>query len=139
MAQGVDLSLLRSRVALLVDREAELLQQALALSRQGADRSEVDALMAKVQAMQSERILVKQQITRLLGVRRMHSADEVWLPGTYEYSSKVGGNRMLVQVERGPLGLSVRAAGGEAVRIETMPGFFEGPLGHEGNELLHRG
>jgi hypothetical protein len=113
----------------LVEQESVLLTQAFDLSRGGGDRSGVDALFARVQAIQVERNGLKKQIGNALGTHRLHAASEVWRVGVYDYRQEVGGESVRVRVAQGPLGLQVlfpdRA---RAVSIETMEGTFDGPL-----------
>ena len=127
MDQGDSIASLRSRVALLVEEEAALLSQAMALSR-AKDCKGVDALFARVQAIQMQRGHLKKQIGNLIGTNRMHVAAEVWKPGTYNYRHAAGGDVVHVRVEQGPLGLQVAFPGKDAVPIETLKGTFDGPI-----------
>lgn len=130
MGEDVSIASLRSRVSALVEQEGALLTQAFELSRGGGDRRGVDALFAQVQAMQVERNRLKKQIGQVLGTQRLHEAAEVWRPGVYEYRREVGGAPVRVRITRGALGLQVHLPGeDDAVRIETLKGTFDGPLG----------
>ena len=121
---------LRSRVAALVEEEAQLLSRATELSREGGDRRGVDALFAQVQAIQVKRSNLKKQLGNVLGTHRMHTAAEVWRPGVYDYRREVGEPTVRVRVSTGPLGLQVHfPEGSKPVRIETLEGSFDGPLG----------
>ncbi|HEX2545128.1 MAG TPA: hypothetical protein VHL79_09635 [Ramlibacter sp.] len=136
MDADTDIAKLRARVTLLVEQEAAVLQQALLLSRSGAERAKVDALLNQVNAIQQERTTVRQQISQLLGAKRMYSAAEVWQPGVYEYRQNVGAGAVRVVVTQGSLGLQVQAPGEPApVRIDRMAGFFEGPMPDDANIL----
>jgi hypothetical protein len=65
----------------------------------------------------------------VLGTHRLHVAAEVWRPGVYDYCHEVGGASMRVRVTQGALGLQVLLPDqGDAVRIETLKGTFDGPL-----------
>lgn len=124
-----DLSALRSRIAELVEQESVLLAQAFDLGKAGGGRAGVDALFARVQALQMERSRLKQRLGQLLGVQRLHMAREVWQAGMYDYRQEVGGRSVRVRVTKGPLGLQVLLPGQtRAVGIETLEGAFEGPL-----------
>lgn len=128
MDQEDSIGSLRSRVAVLVEEEAGLLTQALALSR-AKDNRGVDALFAQVQAIQMERARLKQRIGNLIGTQRMHVAAEVWQPGTYQYRAEVGGATVRVQVVQGSLGLQVIVPGRPGpVNIDTLHGTFDGPV-----------
>lgn len=128
MDQENSLSALRSRVAVLVEREAALLTRALELSR-AKDRSGVDALFAQVQAIQVERGGLTKRIGSLVGTQRMHVAAEVWKPGTYGYRDQMTGATVRVRVVQGTLGLQVVLPGrAEPVNIETLKGTFDGPF-----------
>ena len=129
MGQDESIGALRGRVTALVEQEGALLSQAFDLSKSGSDRSGVDALFARVQAIQVERNSLKKQIGNILGTHRLHAAPEVWRLGVYEYREQVGGQSVRVRVTRGPLGLLVSIPGvREPVRLETMQGTFDGPL-----------
>jgi hypothetical protein len=129
MSQEISIASLRSRVSELVEAEGALLTQAFELSRDGGDRRGVDALFAQVQAIQVERNRLKKQIGQVLGTHRLHEAPEVWSPGVYDYRREVGGDSVRVRVTKGPLGLQVLFPGkGDAVRIETLQGTFDGPF-----------
>jgi hypothetical protein len=128
MDQENSLASLRSRVSVLLEQEAALLSQAMECSR-AKDRQAVDALFARVQAIQVERSSLAKQIATLVGTQRMHVAAEVWKPGTYGYREDVGTDSVRVSVVQGPLGLQVILPGrGDAVGIETLKGTFHGPL-----------
>lgn len=129
MEQDQSIGSLRSRVSALVEREGLLLTQAFELSRAGGDRAGVDALFAEVQAIQVERNRLKKQIGAALGTQRLHMAAEVWRPGVYDYCREAGGGSVRVRITTGPLGLQVQLPGrADAVRIESLPGTFDGPL-----------
>jgi hypothetical protein len=133
MGQGTSIASLRSRVAALVEQEGTLLSRAFELSQAGGDRRGVDALFARVQAMQVERNSLKKQIGNLIGTHRLHLAAEVWQLGVYNYCQAEGGDCVHVRVTQGPLGLRVLFPGqDEGVRIETLSGTFDGPLGADG-------
>lgn len=135
MAQDESIATLRCRVSALVEQEGALLTQAFDLSRAGDDRRGVDALFARVQAIQVERNSLKKQIGNILGTHRLHMAPEVWRPGIYDYREEVGGDRVRVRVTSGPLGLQVLIPGErEPVRLETLPGTFDGPLAVDDDE-----
>lgn len=120
---------LRSRVTELVEQEGVLLTQAFELSREGGDRRGVDALFARVQAMQVERNSLKTRIGHVLGNHRLHEAREVWKPGVYDYRRDVGGDLVRVRVTSGPIGLQVHLPQQrDPVNIETLRGTFDGPL-----------
>lgn len=124
-----DLSALRSRIAELVEQESVLLTQAFDLGKSGGARTGVDALFARVQALQMERSRLKQRLGELLGVQRLHTAREVWQAGLYDYRQEVGGPKVRIRVTKGPLGLQLLLPGQtRAVGIETLAGSFEGPL-----------
>ena len=129
MAQEESIGALRSRVAELVEQEGVLLTQAFDLSREGKDRQGVEALFARVQAMQVERNSLKKRIGSILGTHRLHEASEVWRVGVYDYRQEVGGEVVRVRVTQGPLGLQVIAPGERTpVRLEGLEGTFDGPL-----------
>jgi len=129
MGQDVSIAELRSRVSELVSQEATLLGQAFDLSRGGGDRRGVDALFARVQALQLERGGLQKRIGTILGAQRLHTASEVWRLGTYDYCREVGGTSKRVRVTQGPLGLQVHLPGRkDPVRLETLEGTFDGPL-----------
>jgi hypothetical protein len=129
MAQDESIASLRHRVSALVEQEGALLTQAFELSRNGGDRGGVDALFARVQAIQVERNNLKKQIGNVLGTQRLHVASEVWRPGVYEFRHQGGGEGVRVRVQQGPLGLQVVLPGqADAVAIETLQGSFDGPL-----------
>jgi len=129
MAHEESIGALRSRVAELVEQEGVLLTQAFDLSREGKDRQGVEALFARVQAMQVERNSLKKRIGSILGTHRLHEASEVWRVGVYDYRQEVGGEVVRVRVTQGPLGLQVLAPGERTpVRIEGLEGTFDGPL-----------
>jgi hypothetical protein len=129
MAQDEGIASLRHRVSALVEQEGALLTQAFELSRNGGDRSGVDALFARVQAIQVERNNLKKQIGNVLGTHRLHVASEVWRPGVYDFRHQGGGESVRVRVQQGPLGLQVVLPGqADAVAIETLQGSFDGPL-----------
>lgn len=131
MGEDVDIGIgaLRSQVAALVEQEGALLAQALDLSRSGAGARAVDALFARVQAIQVQRKGVEKQIASLLGSQRLHVASEVWRPGIYDYRAQVGRDSVRVRVGEGPLGLQVLFPGrADAVRIGSLEGTFDGPL-----------
>lgn len=133
MGQDQSIASLRSRVSALVAQEGLLLTQAFALNRAGGERQGVDALFARVQALQVERNSLHKQIAALLGAHRLHTASEVWKLGDYDYCEEVGGASERVRVTKGPLGLQVRLPGRQdAVRIEALHGTFDGPLGADG-------
>lgn len=130
MGEDTSISELRSRVSKLVDEEGALLTQAFAASREGGDRGSVDALFARVQALQVERNRLQKQIGSLLGTRRLHVAAEIWQPGKYDYRPEDGGELVRVEVLQGPLGFQVLLPGRSGpVRIETQRGTFDGPIG----------
>lgn len=138
MDQDDNIASLRTRVTALVEQEAVLLTQAFALSRSGGDRSGVDALFARVQAIQVERSSLKKKIGNVLGTHRLHEAAEVWRPGVYDYRQEVGGEVMRIRVVKGPLGLQALMPGRrDAMRIETLPGTFDGPLAVD-DDAAHR-
>lgn len=129
MGPDKDIAALRARVSTLVEEEGALLNQAFELSRSGADRRHVDALFARVQAIQVERNTFKKQIGNLLGTHRLHAASEVWRDGVYDYRREVGGDSVRVRVSTGPIGLQVFMPGKpEAMRLESLKGTFDGPL-----------
>jgi len=129
MVHDINIAELRSRVSELVAQEATLLEQAFDLSRAGGDRRGVDALFARVQALQVERNSVQKRIGTILGAHRLHTAAEVWRLGVYDYRQEVGGERVRVQVTNGPLGLQVVLPGRKhPVRLESLEGTFDGPL-----------
>ncbi|MCE3272622.1 MAG: hypothetical protein K0S57_3019 [Ramlibacter sp.] len=129
MVQDESIATLRSRVSELVEQESVLLTQAFELSREGGDRRSVDALFARVQAMQVERNSLRKRIGNVLGTHRLHEAAEVWQLGVYDYRREVGGDVMRVRVTRGPIGLQVQLPHRpDAVNIETLQGTFDGPL-----------
>jgi hypothetical protein len=129
MAEDNSISSLRSRVCALVEQESALLTEAFELSRGGGDRRGVDALFARVQAIQVERNSLKKQIGNVLGTHRLHVAAEVWRPGVYDYRSEVGGDLVRVSITTGPIGLQVLMPGQrKPVSIETLQGTFDGPL-----------
>ncbi|MCC2635514.1 MAG: hypothetical protein K0S48_3400 [Ramlibacter sp.] len=129
MVQDENIATLRSRVSELVEQESVLLTQAFELSREGGDRRSVDALFARVQAMQVERNSLRKRIGNVLGTHRLHEAAEVWQLGIYDYRREVGGDVMRVRVTRGPIGLQVHLPHrADAVNIETLQGSFDGPL-----------
>jgi hypothetical protein len=129
MGQDENIGALRCRMTALVEQEGVLLTEAFDLSRAGSDRRGVDALFARVQAIQVERNSLKKQIGNILGTHRLHAAAEVWRLGVYEYREEVGGASVRVRVTRGPLGLLVSMPGRrEPVRLETLQGTFDGPL-----------
>ena len=129
MGEDTSISQLRSRVSELVGQEGQLLNEAFAASREGADRRGVDALFARVQALQVERNRLQKQIGNLLGTRRMHVATEVWRPGMYDYRAEDGSEAVRVEVTQGPLGFQALVPGKSApVRIETLRGAFDGPI-----------
>lgn len=129
MAQDESIATLRSRVSALVEQESVLLTQAFELSREGADGRSVDALFARVQAIQVERNGLKKRIGNVLGTHRLHEAGEVWQLGVYDYRREVGGDVMRVRVTRGPIGFQVHLPHrADAVNIETLQGTFDGPL-----------
>jgi hypothetical protein len=132
MGEDKSIADLRCRVSALVEQEASLLSQALAVSRAGGDRGGVDVLFARVQALQVERNGLKKEIGKLLGTQRMHRAAEVWQPGVYDYRPEVGAATVRVRVTRGPLGLQVSLPGRpQPVGIEMLDGDFHGPLAGE--------
>jgi hypothetical protein len=129
MGPDINISALRSRVTELVEQEGELLTQAFELSKAGADRRGVDALFARVQAIQVERNNLKKQIGNVLGMQRLHEAAEVWKLGVYNYCQEVGGECVRVRVTTGPLGLQVIFPDKpDGVSIERLRGTFDGPL-----------
>lgn len=129
MAHEESIASLRSRVTELVEQEGVLLTQAFELSRGGGDRQGVDALFARVQAIQVERNSLKKRIGNVLGTHRLHEASEVWKLGVYDYRREVGGDVMRVRVTMGPIGLQVHLPQqADAVNIETLRGTFDGPL-----------
>lgn len=129
MGTDKSISSLRSQVAALVAQESALLSEAFELSRAGGDRRGVDALFARVQAIQVERNGLKKEIGNVLGVQRMHVASEVWKLGVYDYRREVGGDSVRVRVTTGPIGFQVFLPGrADPVNIETLPGTFDGPL-----------
>lgn len=129
MVQEKSISALRSRVSALVEQEAQLLNEAFALSKAGGDRRGVDALFARVQTIQVERSNLKREIGNVIGTHRLHTAGEVWQPGCYEYREPVGAPAVRVRVTQGPLGLQVQMPGhAEPMRIESLEGSFDGPL-----------
>ncbi|GAB3649577.1 hypothetical protein [Ramlibacter alkalitolerans] len=129
MGQDDSIAALRSRMSALVEQEGVLLTQAFDLSRAGGDRRGVDALFARVTAIQVERNGLKKQIGNILGTHRLHSVAEVWRLGVYDYRPEVGAASVRVRVASGPLGLQVFMPGrGDPVRIESLEGTFEGPL-----------
>ena len=133
MPQQTSIAALRSRVSALVEQEAALLTQAFELSRAGGDRRGVDALFARVQAIQVERSSIKKQIGNELGMQRLHDASEVWKLGVYNYCDAVGGTSVRVRVTTGPLGLQVLFPDRkEGVAIERLKGTFDGPLADDG-------
>ena len=129
MGENKNIASLRSRVSALVQQEGVLLAEAFDVSRAGGDRRGVDALFARVQALQVERNKVQKEIGCLLGSQRMHVAAEIWKPGVYEYREDMGDGTVRVRVTKGPLGLQAWMPGrSEPVRLETLQGAFEGPL-----------
>jgi hypothetical protein len=133
MGHSKSIATLRSEVSALVEQEAALLTRAFELSRTKEDPAAVDALFARVQAIQVERTRLKHEIGNVLGVHRMHVAAEVWKPGTYEYRQEAGGAPVYVRVTQGPLGLQVQLPDRrKAVGIETLEGTFDGPLSMDG-------
>ena len=93
------------------------------------DRKGVDALFARVQAIQVERNSLKKKIGDLLGSHRLHSPSEVWQPGQYDYQQEAGGDSVRVSVCTGPRGLQVKLPDRpEAVSIASLRGSFDGPL-----------
>jgi hypothetical protein len=129
MGPDVNIATLRSRVTELVEQEGELLTKAFELSKAGADRKGVDALFARVQAIQVERNNLKKQIGNVLGMQRLHEASEVWKLGVYNYCQEVGGQSVRVRVTTGPLGLQVIFPDKpDGVSIERLRGTFDGPL-----------
>jgi len=129
MDQDNSIPALRSRVSALVDQEAALLEQAMELSRAGSDHPGVDALFARVQAIQVERTSLKRQLGNVLGTHRMHVAAEVWRLGAYDYRDEPGAPAVRAHVSRGPLGLQVLLPGRrDPVSIDTLSGSFDGPL-----------
>ena len=134
MAHETSIAALRSRVTALVEQEAALLTQAFELSRAGGDRRGVDALFARVQAIQVERSSLKKQIGNELGLQRLHEASEVWKLGVYNYCDAVGGESVRVRVTTGPLGLQVLMPGrADGIAIERLKGTFDGPLADDGS------
>jgi hypothetical protein len=131
-SEHIDLSALRTRVVALTEQEGVLLAEALALSRVPGARSKVDLLFAQAQSVQIERSGLKKQIAQLLGTRRLHLGPEVWQTGLYDYTPPDGAGPVRVRVIRAPLGLHVEMQEGRTVRIETLPGSFEGPVAAEG-------
>jgi hypothetical protein len=126
------LPVLRQRVAALTQRESDLLEQAFALAKSGGERKAVDSLFAESQSVQIERHGVKKRIAQLLGTRRLHLAREVWQPGTYDYLPGDRETPMRATVTAEPLGLYVMLPGAaRAVRIESLGGTFDGPVGTE--------
>lgn len=129
MGQEESIGALRSRVTELVEQEGVLLTQAFDLSRGGGDRQAVEALFARVQAIQVERNGLKKRIGNILGTHRLHEAAEVWRPGIYDYRQEVGGEVLRIRVTRGPLGMQVMLPDHKrAVSIESLEGTFDGPL-----------
>ena len=129
MPHEENIATLRSRVTELVEQEGVLLTQAFELSKEGGDRRGVDALFARVQAIQVERNTLKTRIGHVLGTHRLHEPREVWKPGVYDYRREVGGEVMRVRVTSGPIGLQVHLPQQrEPVNIETLRGTFDGPL-----------
>lgn len=129
MGPDVNIATLRSRVTELANQEGELLTQAFELSKAGADRRGVDALFARVQAIQVERNNLRKQIGNVLGMQRLHEASEVWKLGVYNYCQEVGGVCVRVRVTTGPLGLQVIFPDKpDGVSIERLRGTFDGPL-----------
>ena len=129
MGDGTTIAELRSRVTALVEQEGVLLTEAFAASREGGDRRSVDALFARVQALQVERNRLQKEIGNMLGTRRMHVAAEIWRPGAYDYRPEDGGKTVRIEVLQGPLGFQAQLPGRkEPVRIETLRGAFEGPI-----------
>ncbi|MEJ5989018.1 hypothetical protein WG902_03385 [Ramlibacter sp. PS3R-8] len=129
MPQEESIAALRSRVTELVEQEGALLTQAFELSRGGGDRRGVDALFARVQAIQVERNFLKTRIGNVLGTHRLHEAREVWKPGVYDYCREVGGDVVRLRVTSGPLGLQAKLPQyRDPVNIETLQGTFDGPL-----------
>lgn len=129
MGEDTSIATLRSRVSALVEQESDLLTQAFDASKAGGDGRGVDALFARVQALQVERNRLQKQIGSLLGTRRMHVASEVWQLGAYDYRPEVGADKVRVRVTQGPLGLQVQFPGRDApVPVETLPGAFDGPI-----------
>jgi hypothetical protein len=131
-SEHIDLSALRTRVVALTEQEGVLLAEALALSRVPGARSKVDLLFAQAQSIQIERSGLKKRIAQLLGTRRLHLGPEVWQTGLYDYTPPDGAAAVRVRVSRAPLGLHVEMPEGRTVRIETLPGSFEGPFAAEG-------
>lgn len=128
MSEDKSIASLRSRVSALVQQEGALLSEAFELSGAGGDRRGVDALFARVQAIQVERGTLQKEIGNRLGIQRMHSASEVWRLGLYNYRP-VDGEPVRVRVAKGPLGLQVFMPGRRApVHIEKLEGSFDGPL-----------
>jgi hypothetical protein len=131
MGEDKSIASLRARIASLVDEEGALVAQALKASREGGGQSGVDVLFAQVQALQAERNRLQKQVGGLLGTRRLHVAAEVWQPGVYDYRSD-DGETSRVRVTQGPLGLQVQLPGRKGpVRIETLRGDFDGPIGSD--------
>jgi hypothetical protein len=129
MGNEENIGTLRARVSELVEQEGALVSRAFDLSKAGGDRQTVEALFARVQAIQAERNSLKKRIGNMLGGHRLHDPSEVWSPGTYDYRQEVGGERVRVRVTKGPLGLQVLLPGGKRpVRIESLEGTFDGPL-----------
>ncbi len=129
MGEDKSIAQLRSRVTELVEQEGALLSEAFAASKSGGDRRGVDALFARVQALQVERSRLQKEIGSLLGTRRMHVASEIWRPGTYEYRPEDGAQAVRIEVTQGPLGFQAQLPGTKApVRIETLRGAFDGPI-----------
>jgi hypothetical protein len=128
MSEDNSIASLRARVTSLVEQEGVLLSRAFELSRAG-DHGGVDALFARVQAMQVERNSLTRQIGSALGTQRMHTASEVWKPGVYDYRPAVGSENVRVRVVKGSIGLQVFMPGRErAVSVETLHGTFDGPV-----------
>lgn len=105
------------------------MSQALAVSRERADRRGADALFDQVRILQRERNQVQKEIGSRLGEHRMHVAAEVWKPGIYAYRAEAGGDTERVRISSGRMGLEALLPGrSAAVPIETLHGYFEGPL-----------
>lgn len=129
MDEDRSIATLRSRVTELVKQESDLLEQAFALSRAGGDRRGVDALFARVQALQVQRNHLRKEIGNVLGTHRMHVASEVWRPGLYDYRPEVGADPVRIRITNGPLGLQAQLPGQrKPVDVENMEGTFDGPL-----------
>ena len=129
MGEDNSIAQLRSRVTELVEEEGILLSEAFAASKGGGDRRGVDALFARVQALQVERCRLQKEIGNLLGTRRMHVASEIWRTGTYEYRPEDGTPAIRIEVTQGALGFQAMLPGRSApVRIETLRGAFDGPI-----------